>query len=162
MARKKRKVHHKGRRRRMHGPVTPAQKNVLMMFAGAVTGAVGKRFIDTTIPKAGITLSDTVKKIINVGEFVGGGVLAYAMKNPFLQGLGIGLAVEGGTGLLAQMNVISGVGEARIPMIDFKKQLGRPNPNFSGATKTPAVAGANAYHFPTPPNVGRARRRDGM
>src|SRR6266851_6422603 len=112
MARKKRKVHHH-KRRKMHGPVTPAQKNVLMMFAGAVTGAVGKRFIDTAISKqTAITLSDTMKKGINLGEFVGGGVLAYAMKNPFLQGLGIGLAVEGGTGLLAQMNVISGVGEA--------------------------------------------------
>jgi hypothetical protein len=145
----------------MSGPVTPAQKSVLMMFAGAVTGAVGKRFIDTAISKqTAITLSDTMKKGINLGEFVGGGVLAYAMKNPFLQGLGIGLAVEGGTGLLAQMNVITGVGEARIPMVNFNKQLGRPNPNFSGATKTPSVG--NVYNFPSPPNVGKARRRDGM
>lgn len=146
MATKKRSSHkkrqHHGRRM---GAIKPETQTALMMIAGAIAGAVAKRFADNAIAKQTAVTIDP--KLLSFGEVVIGGGVAWYAKNPFLKGLGLGIAAEAGVSGLVAMQVLSGTDMA-LALDNRRLALPVPRPNLAGTTITPSVAGVNAYGFP--------------
>lgn len=152
MKRGRKKKHHHRRRRMSGATLTPAAKTGFEILAGAVAGAIAKRFLDSAIAK-----QDTVKiepKTLAFLELVAGGLIVYTGKMPFIQGIGIGVAAESTVKIAQEMNLISG------PAINYSnfRKLGAPKPNMGGNAITPSVAGANIYNFPKPSQVGRIKK----
>lgn len=151
MSKRKKKVHH-FKRRKVSGLKMSQQANTgLQMLAGAVVGAIAKRFIDAAIAKQ--TTVTIEPKTLAFIEGLGGLAIIYTQKNPLLQGVGIGFAAESAVKIAQEMKLISG---PAIQYTNFRK-LGVPRPNMSGASITPSVAGASIYNFPKATSVAGSR-----
>lgn len=141
------------RKRKVSGLTSPATMDLVQLVAGAITGAVVKRFGDNILAKqTAIVIDDKLKAF---GGFVIGAGAAYFFKQPFLRGIGVGIAAESGVAGLVSLGVLSGS--------DMNTGRGlviyQPRPNMSGTTMTPSVgAGStNAYGFPqSKSGVGKA------
>lgn len=120
-------------------------QDLLMLAGGAIVGGIAKKFIDTALAKQETLTVD--QKTIDGIELVGGGVIFWMVDQPFLRGMGLGLTAAASVSLLQEMEVLKGMSAS--PMVPFKAR-----PQLNGVTKTPAVAGANAYGYPRPNAVG--------
>lgn len=150
MARGKRRSKRTGRRGRRVGALKMKKEttDILMLGLGAIGGAVAKRFLDTALAKQ--TAIQIDPKLLSVGEMLGGGVMAWALPNWFLKGVGIGIASEGGVTILQSMGVLSGI--TLTPDVPFM-----PRPNMGGLTRTQTIGSLNAYGFPAPNSVAGSR-----
>jgi hypothetical protein len=103
---------------------------VVQMVAGAVMGAVASRFVDNIIKKqTTITIDDKILQIIKAGAGV---FAAVKMKQPFLQGLGIGVASQAAVAELTDMGVLTGIGRVDPRSLKFPpRQVAGP-----GASQT--------------------------
>ena len=156
---KKKSTGGRGRKRGRVGALNlnkPQDMDLLMLGLGTVGGAVVKRLADNLIAKQAQTTGVTIKQgTVDALEILGGGALFYFMDQPFVRGLGLGLA--GSTVYSKTANLrLAGLGQSTYTnLVPFQ-----PRPNLNGVTQTPSVAGignVNAYSFPSPSNVGRMR-----
>lgn len=129
--------------------------DLIMLAGGTLLGGVAKRLGDTLIAKQAQTTGVSIKQgTVDTIEILGGGALFYLMDSPFIKGLGLGLA--GATVYTMTANLrLAGIGQSTA-LVPFQ-----PRPNVNGVTRTANVAGANAYNFPSPSNVGRVRQYAG-
>jgi hypothetical protein len=131
-------------------------QDLLMLAGGTIAGAVVKRLADNLIAKQAQTTGVSIKQgTVDLIEIVGGGALFYFMDQPFIRGVGLGIAGATVYNKTANMR-LAGMGQATYTnLVPFQ-----PRPNVNGVTATPSVAGignVNAYSFPSPSNVGRVR-----
>jgi hypothetical protein len=149
----KKKTASKSRGKRMGALNVKTDQDLLMIAAGVVAGGVVKRLADTLIAKQSSTTGVSIaQNTVDVVQILGGGAVFYLVDQPFVRGLGLGLAGSAIYTKTANLK-LSGIGAS--PLVPF-----RPRPNLSGAgvTQTPSIAGANVYNFPKPAGVGNARR----
>lgn len=131
-------------------------QDLLMLAGGTIAGAVVKRLADNLIAKQAQTTGVSIKQgTVDLIEIAGGGALFYFMDQPFIRGLGLGIAGATVYNKTANMR-LAGLGQSTYTnLVPFQ-----PRPNLNGVTATPSVAGignVNAYSFPSPSNVGRVR-----
>ncbi len=141
MAKKGHKKHKPTRRRKKMGAVN---SDALMLLLGGVSGAVAAHVGDVVFTGQSSYLS--------FGEIAGGGALAYFPKNPFLKGVGIGIAGYGAILALQTAGVIQGI--ANMTGIDMATSYGKQR-QIAGYRDVPRVG-----DFPKPSAVGRPQAMD--
>lgn len=131
---------------------SPQGQDLLMIAGGVLAGSVVKRLADNLIAKQAQTTGVSIKQsTVDLIEIAGGAAVFYFIDQPFIRGMGLGLAGSTVYNKTANMR-LSGVGQSTA-LVPFQ-----PRPNLNGVTKTPSVAGVgNVYNFPSPSNVGRVR-----
>lgn len=161
MAKKKKRTKSKSGRRVGAASVNKAKlTDTFLLFTGAVVGAAGRRFIDNTVSKqTQVVIKKEMMQMIRIGEALAGFALAYFMRNPFVQGLGAGMAADAAVNVLQAQGQLTGVG-ATGPMV---LQLPVPKPNFSKNPLPSVGASPGAlYNNPTIPSVGQSRKYAGV
>lgn len=159
MAKKRKKTKTYKKRSRMgaasFGPKTGVNAGDMWALAGGViAGAIGKKFLDTTLAKQETLKID--QKTLDAAGVAAGVVGLIYLEGAFLQGLSIGVGSASAISGLQELKVLKGVGLP--PLVPF-----RPRPKersvSGGNTKTSRVGGAqNAYGYPQTPGVGGGRR----
>lgn len=151
MAKRRKHKRHAGRRRR----VGSTNNDGLMLLLGAVVGGVGARFANAKlIPLNADGTPKVSPKIIALVEAVGGGVLAWKVKNDFVKGLGIGIASNGviyAGQSFGFLSGIAGIGETDLSFT--AKRVGFPQPSRIGDA---------VNSFPNPASVGRGSVGDNI
>jgi hypothetical protein len=99
MAKRGSKKKHKPRKRRKG--MGALNSDALMLLLGGIVGVVGAHVGDVVFTGESSYLA--------FGEIAGGGAIAYFPKQPFLKGIGIGIAGYGTMLALQTSGVISGV-----------------------------------------------------
>lgn len=111
-------------------------EDTLMLLGGTLLGALAKRFGDTIVAKQTIVTDPAkikiMKYVIDGIEVVGGAFVAYKMKHPFVKGLGVGFAMEGGIHGLQTMGVLAGVGAVDAASMSFPDRAGVNGINDTG------------------------------
>lgn len=109
MAKKHKKKATTHRRRRMGGVRTKATMHELMQLGGLVAGGALAGALQKRIPA-------TVNgKIVALGQVGVGVFVSMKFGNPFMHGLGLGMAAVGATSGLHQMGIINGIGDVLMP-----------------------------------------------
>lgn len=126
---KKKKGGSKSPSKKRVGAVSAQGEYSLMLVGGALIGALGKRFGDTIMAKQTIVTDPakikTLKYVMDGVEVAGGAFLAYKAKHPFVKGIGVGFAIEGGVHGLQTMGVLAGMGDVDPSSLSFpmRRQL---------------------------------------
>lgn len=144
--------HHKRRRIGAAGPKGQLVTHLLAAGAGALIGRFGSDKIMSFLPA---TMTAQTKGYIKAAVLaVGGGFLAWKMRNPIVRGLGTGLFVEGVHSFGQTMGWVSGVGRVDPASLVFPQ--GAKVGNYYDIRR--GVAGPGGTNFPKPNTVGAHRR----
>lgn len=146
MAKKKSKKKATGGRRRV-GKIPGG--DAVPMIVGAIGGAILTKFANKQIG------TKVKPALLAGGEALVGGMVAAKAKNPFIKGIGIGMAAAGGGALVGTLvPSLAGVGDQSLFITTQPKYLnGMENNPFRNVPKVGVVPGA----FPRPASVGNAR-----
>lgn len=119
-----------------------AGMDALMMVLGALAGGIGTAFANSKV-------TFLQNKWVAGIETILGGVIVWKVAHPFVRGVGVGMAVTGGTGTLKGFGVLTGIPYRRFPQAQpvngFRNVPKIGNPNIPGR------------QFPSPGSVGRSR-----
>lgn len=89
-----------------------ATQDILFMVGGAIAGGSAAVYADNMmgdkIPQKGKA----------IGKLAVGAIVAKESKQPFIQGIGLGLATAGGAQLLKDVGVLSGIGDDWMDGVD--------------------------------------------
>jgi hypothetical protein len=156
MARRKKnhhstKRHHtKSRKRGRVGAISNDQKTLLTKTAGGILGAVGASYLGNVV-KTQLDKVDSMKSYSGYGsaaaQLVAGFLLPKLIKqkSPLMEGVQMGLMINGGLTLVSTLGVLPGVGgieDFHVPMVGATKDYYL---NDVRSSYVPAVAGmANA------------------
>jgi hypothetical protein len=139
---KKRGTSKKGGRRRVSG-----LGDGLPLLLSAFGGAIGARMAGNFAMKQFPNLNP---KLL-AGIQAAGGFVLTRMKNPILQGLGIGAFVQGGIAAGTAFGLITGMGAVGKPIVFQSRRL-------RGYGEVPQVG--NVSTFPNPSKIGRRGNMD--
>jgi hypothetical protein len=139
MAKKHRKKHKPTKKRK----VGALNSDALMLLVGGIAGAVAAHVGDVVFTGQSSYLA--------FGEIAGGGALAYFPKQPFVKGLGIGVAAYGSILALQTAGVIQGI--ANMAGVDMATSYNTRR--IAGYRDVPRVG-----DFPKPSSVGRPQAMD--
>jgi len=148
----KRKKKSGGGRRRSGGGkrVRGASMNdALMMALGGIAGGIGMQFATNKV-------TFLQGKIMGLVQVAAGALLTWKVQHPLVRGLGVGIAVAGGTTAAKGFGIITGIGAPR----QFRQQLNgfAQGGGFSNMAKigNPNIPG---NRFPQPASVGKVNSR---
>ncbi len=117
--------------------------DAFLLVIGALVGGIG-----TTFANQKVTFLQN--KWVALVETAIGGVLAWKISHPFVKGMGVGVAVAGGTGAMKGFGILAGIGPSR----NFNPAL-----PVNGFRQVPKIGGNTAIpgrKFPSPGAVGRS------
>lgn len=147
MARKKKtkKTHHHKSGKRVRGA---SGMDAIMTVIGAIVGGIG-----TTFANQKVTFLQN--KWIGLVETALGGIMVWKVNNPFVKGLGSGIATAGAANAAKGFGLLAGVGANR----SFRQAT---RPMVNGFRQVPKIGGNSAIPgraFPQPSTVGRVNAR---
>lgn len=144
MARKKHKKAKTKRSsgRRMRGA---GDQEALMLILGGILGGIGLAWANQKV-------TFLQGKIMGLVEFAVGGLMTWKIGHPFAKGLGVGIAIAGGTNAAKGFGLLAGVGAPR----NFRQV----QPAMNGFRDVPKIGAAvPGRKFPSPNVVGRTSPR---
>lgn len=126
--------------KRMRGA---SMSDALLMVLGGLVGGIGLTYATQKV-------TFLQGKIMGIVEAAVGAVLVWKMSHPLVKGLGIGMAITGGTNAARGFGLITGIGAPR---------TFRQSPMINGFREVPKIGGNSnipGRQFPSPNVVGRS------
>ena len=144
------RVHHHKRRRM--GAAGPKGQLLTILLAAGAGGLIARYASDKLFSFLPAFLSASTQAYIKAGVLaVGGGFLAYKMKNPLLKGVGVGVFVEGVHSIGQATGIVTGMGRTDPASLVFPR--GAKVGNYYNVH---TINGGT--DFPKPGTVGGHRR----